>query len=192
MPSTVATKKRIAVARPLKVLVPLIQQELVSGDKAGLEHYRQAGEMLIEAREQVAAGRWSAWLTKNFALSKMTAWRYMRLAELPARIVHDTDGQTLSGALGHDQSPSARRAGAYRPIREFTRAVPVDDFRQEQQQREEEVRLHREIAVQLVDIGYRALATRLHPDRGGSKDAMVRLNRVRDELKAVAETRRFL
>jgi hypothetical protein len=51
--------------------------------------------------------------------------------------------------------------------------------------------LHRDLALELIDIGFKALATRLHPDRGGSKDAMRRLNRVRDELKTVAASRRF-
>jgi hypothetical protein len=36
------------------------------------------------------------------------------------------------------------------------------------------------------------MATRLHPDRGGSRDAMQRLNTVRDELKSIAATRRFV
>jgi hypothetical protein len=36
------------------------------------------------------------------------------------------------------------------------------------------------------------MATRLHPDRGGSKYAMARLNCVRDELKSIAKTRRFV
>jgi hypothetical protein len=47
------------------------------------------------------------------------------------------------------------------------------------------------LAVELVDIGFKALATRLHPDHGGSEQAMRRLNRVRRELKSVAKTRRF-
>ena len=49
-----ARKQATRIARPVKVLVPLIQDELVAGDRAGLEHYRVAGEMLLEAREQVA------------------------------------------------------------------------------------------------------------------------------------------
>jgi hypothetical protein len=42
-------------------------------------------------------------------------------------------------------------------------------------------------AEEAHDLGgeYRALATKLHPDRGGSKEAMARLNRVRDELKQI-------
>ena len=68
----------------------------------------------------------------------------------------------------------------------------TDFYTQEKQTRNDEVRLHRELAVELVDIGFKALASRLHPDRGGSKDAMSRLNRVREELKGLAETRRFI
>jgi hypothetical protein len=60
------------VARPLKVLVPLIKDELVAGNEAGLEHYRHAGDLLNEARDsgQVPPGSWSRWLTTNFALSQ--------------------------------------------------------------------------------------------------------------------------
>jgi hypothetical protein len=38
---------------------------------------------------------------------------------------------------------------------------------------------------QVIDAGYRALAARLHPDTGGSHEAMARLNQVRDRLKRV-------
>jgi hypothetical protein len=184
--------ERTAVARPLKVLVPLIQQDLEAGDSAGLDHYRRAGEKLSEAREQVTAGRWGAWLSKNFELSRVTAWRYMKLAQQPERFAGETNGKSLTDAIGERRSDQKRQAGQWRPIKDFTSKVPVDDFRQEQQRREDEVKLHREIALQLVSLGYRALATRLHPDHGGSKEAMVRLNRVRDELNAIANTRRFL
>ena len=194
MPSTAVAKRSSnqSIARPLKVLVPLIQEELTAGDSAGLEHYRQAGEMLLEAREQVAAFKWGGWLSKNFTLSRTTAWRYMKLAEVadakPGRFVHET---TIHAAIGERPSDSAKRVGGFQPIREFTARVDTDRLSQERQVRDEEVGLHRELALELIDIGFKALATRLHPDRGGSKDAMRRLNRVRDELKGVAETRRF-
>lgn len=46
------------VARPLKVLVPLIKEDLESGreasERAGLPYYRAAGEKMIEAKEQIA------------------------------------------------------------------------------------------------------------------------------------------
>jgi hypothetical protein len=189
--TTVAIKGERHVARPLRVLVPLIQEELHAGDTAGLEHYRRAGEMLLEARAQVAPFKWGAWLSKNFDLSRTTAWRYIRLAERAedGRSVH---GTTLTAAVGESMSDSARRIGAFRPIGQFTAKVDTDRLAQERQSREEEMRLHREIAEELIDVGYRALATRLHPDKGGSKDAMRRLNRVREDLKSFASTRRFV
>ncbi len=42
----------------------------------------------------------------------------------------------------------------------------------------------RKLARHLIDVGYRALALRLHPDMaGGSSEAMTRLSRVRDSLR---------
>jgi hypothetical protein len=35
------------------------------------------------------------------------------------------------------------------------------------------------LALQLIDIGYKVLSVKLHPDKGGSHDAMRRLNKVR-------------
>jgi hypothetical protein len=180
-----------AVARPLKVLVPLIAGELTAGDTVAREHYRRAGELLLEARDQVAAFKWGAWLSKNFALSRVTAWRYMKMAEK----IH-ADPSIVS----HGKQPSMRQTIRpnegyahvhWRPVIDATKQINVDEFAEVRQARNQEIELHRELALELIDVGFKALATRLHPDRGGSKDAMRRLNRVRDELKAVAESRRF-
>jgi hypothetical protein len=68
------------IARPLKALIPLIQSELQQGNSAGREHYRAAGQMLIEAKEQVPHGGWGRWLTKNFDMAQRTAQEYMAWA----------------------------------------------------------------------------------------------------------------
>src|SRR5215475_10536310 len=104
-----ATRKN-QIARPLKVLVPLIKEEINAGNEAGLEHYQRAGEMLLEAKDQVAHGSWSRWLTKNFELSQSTAGRYMKLARLaetdPAKFGASAD---FAEALGH-RAPRERHA----------------------------------------------------------------------------------
>ena len=68
---------RRAVARPLKVLVPLTQEELIAGNEAGMEHYIKAGRMLNEVKEsdQVAYGSWVRWLKTNFKLSHKSSRR---------------------------------------------------------------------------------------------------------------------
>jgi hypothetical protein len=175
------------VARPLKILVPLIKDELTAADEAGLDHYRKAGQMLVEAKEQVAYGSWARWLTKNFELSQSNARRYMRLARLD-----DTSlltGSNLKQAIGEKE---ARPRASWKPVFEAADRVNVTRLADERQSRDDEIKLHRKIALELIDLGYRALATRLHPDRGGSRDAMGRLNVVRDELKSIAATRRFV
>lgn len=187
-PSAVAVRTKSQIARPLQVLVPLIQEEIAEGNSAGLEHYRQAGELLLEAREQVAQFKWTKWLKANFELSQRTAYDYMMLAE---RIREDPDilqtsAKTIIGILHpkEQQKRAARRAA-------FNLHKPVDMFRAARQARAEETRLLRILAVQLIDVGFKALATRLHSDHGGSDIAMRRLNRVRRELTSVAKSRRF-
>lgn len=194
MRAAVAIKEKAHIARPLPVLVPLIQGELAAGNRAGLEHYRRAGELLIEAREQVAPFKWGKWLAKNFNIPRSTAYGHMQLAQ---RFREDPDlgaggARSLNSVARPNKQQNEQRARtAWREVREVASAVAVDEYAEAKQARSQEIQLHRDLALELIDIGFKALATRLHPDRGGSRDAMRRLNRVRDELKAVATTRRF-
>jgi hypothetical protein len=151
-----ATRKPTTVARPLKVLVPLIKEDLADAEAAGLEHYRRAGELLLEAKEQVPYGAWTRWLSTHFALSRKTAYRYMALAE--SCVVH---GTTQHDAIGERQSVAARRRAGWRRQADDVGAL----------------------AVQLIDLGYKLLAKRLHPDTGGSTEDMMRLTHVRNVLR---------
>jgi hypothetical protein len=184
------------IGRPLKMLIPMIQSELQQGNAAGQEHYRRAGEMLIEAKDQVSYGQWNRWLAKNFDLSARTAQHYMQWAR-HAEQIRTGRAETAYTSLyqmrgGTERDREHRNSKQQQDFRRILRDVARDDFVQERQTRDDEIRKHRKLAEELIDIGYRGLATRLHPDRGGSKDAMSRLNRVRDELKQIAQTRRFV
>jgi hypothetical protein len=57
---------------------------------------------------------------------------------------------------------------------------------QEEMARKQEREAQRDLALRIIDIGYKALAKELHPDKGGSRDMMSRLNRARDHLKTMA------
>lgn len=194
MSTAVAIRASTKLGRPLKILIPLIKQDIERGDRAGMQYYADAGDKLLEAKPQVAHGYWGTWVSKNFELGQHTARRYMQLARLRAD-QNERGARVLPSSLremtGNTERTRESRASE-RPFRAVLQELDTDFYTQEKQTRDEEVRLHREMALELVDIGYKALATRLHPDRGGSKDAMSRLNRVRDELKGIAETRRFV
>lgn len=192
--AVVPVSKR-AISRPLKVLVPLIQGELQMGNNAGHEHYRRAGEMLNEAKEQVGHGGWGRWLAKNFDLTDRTARKYMQWARIHNEIgtggsEMPTSMRDMTGVRERDREE--RNSKQQQDFRRTLRDVAREEFVQERQTRNDEIQLHRELAEELVDLGYRALATRLHPDRGGSKDAMSRLNRVREQLRQFAQTKRFV
>lgn len=71
-----------------------------------------------------------------------------------------------------------------RPVREvYVYPLNVERMRQEAQAKEREQQLQRALGLQLINIGYKVLATKLHPDKGGSREAMTRLNKVRDMLR---------
>jgi hypothetical protein len=185
---SLAVKARSQIARPLQVLVPLIQDEIAEGNSAGLAHYRQAGELLLEARDQVAEFKWGKWLKDNFALGRTTAFYYMKLAER----VHANPKlvQTSEQSMYEIVAPRQRQK-RIEQRQAFHTKNPIDVFATVRQERGEEIRLLRLLAIELIDVGFKALATRLHSDHGGSDQAMRRLNRVRRELKAVAQHRRF-
>lgn len=189
--STVVKMKQRPVARPLKVLVPLIQQELAFATKAGFDYYCNAGRLLAEAKAQKTSETWGRWLSKHFEISSNQAARYINLARrVDAGEVKDPGDEhfSLEGALGEKR----KRRNAWRAMFKDAAKPDVALLAEERQSREKEIALHREIALQLIDLGYRAMATRLHPDHGGSQEAMSRLNTVRDELKSVAAVRRFI
>jgi hypothetical protein len=198
MPSAAAVvRKTQQIARPLKVLVPLIQEELIAGNEAGMDHYIKAGRMLNEVKDsgQVAYGSWGRWVKDNFNISRMTASDYMRIA---SKVAEDPSCKasltSIDAAL--DREPrtikSVTKKNKLKSLFDGVDNVNVTGFVKAWENKTNEIKLHRDIALQLIDLGYRAMATRLHPDAGGSKDAMARLNTVRHELKELAATRRFV
>lgn len=185
----VAVRTKSQIARPLSVLVPMIQEEVLAGNEAGKEHYYQAGKLLLEVRDsgQVADFKWNKWLSENFSLSYRTAYRYMAFAE---RVDEDPSLLTTLSSMFEIISPDEHQTRKKRRAA-FKLHKPIDRFAAERQARADETKLHRALALELIDIGFKALATRLHPDHGGTDNAMRRLNRVRRELNAVAKHRRF-
>lgn len=194
----VAVIRKTQVSRPLKVLVPLIQEELIAGNEAGMDHYIRAGRMLNEVRdsEQVPYGSWGRWLKGNFNLSQKTAIDYMHIARRADKegSSFNSSVKTIDEAVGRPSRTikSVTKANKLKSLFDGVDRVNVTRLADERQSREEEIKLHRDLALKLIDLGYRAMATRLHPDQGGSRDAMSRLNTVRDELKSIAESRRFV
>jgi hypothetical protein len=118
----------------LAVAASPVQQQ---GNSAGREHYCRAGEMLIEAKEQVALGGWPRWLMKNFELSRVTANRYMRMHRDAADhgVIH-TSIRAMIGNTTRDREE--RQSKQQQEFRRVMREVARDDFVQERQDRQDD------------------------------------------------------
>lgn len=183
----VTTPKTKAVARPLRQLVPLIKKDLEQGkdaaDRAAMPYYRAAGEKMLEAKQQIPHGEFVEWIKHNFKIGKTQATRYMALAK-------SSEARGFSSIASFEREvlkrePFGRGPSWQEPVKQIVNKVDTEmlNRRAAEMAKAEERKAQHQLAIQLIDIGYRVLAAKLHPDKGGSRAAMARLNEVRDRLK---------
>jgi hypothetical protein len=186
---------RKEVTRSLKTLEGLIKEKLKQADEAAEEarqpFYEEIGPLLVEAQEQHfdSLSLFYNWATTKFGKSQTQISRYVSHAR--------GGGSTRFKSLGESRYVAKGRGG-HGEIRPASRSwvAPVDDvaerarreaFRLAQEDaltRAQEREAERKLALRLIDIGYKVLAKELHPDKlRGDRDAMQRLNRVRDKLR---------
>jgi hypothetical protein len=154
----------------------LIQAELEAGDSAGIEHYRRAGELLLEAKAQLLHGEWKGWIERNFHRSAKTASEYMKLAEA----VKSEPRRVFASLRAATRPTAGSKVSWQQPVQQIISRVNTEALAKEYQDRNRETAEMHKLGHQLIDIGYKTLAATLHPDkRGGSNQAMARLNKVR-------------
>jgi hypothetical protein len=76
--------------------------------RAGLEHAKTAGELLLEAKRQCPHGQWLPWLEAKMRFSARTAQAYMRIAEHWPELEAKAQGLahlTVEGALEYLAEP---------------------------------------------------------------------------------------
>jgi len=199
MVTLVSSEGKMTV-RPLSVLVQLIKQDIERGNEAsraaGLPHYRAAGEKMLEAKAQLPHGEFTGWIRRHFNLGGRAARLYMSLAHATKDIEKGTaippeqrDITFQEAIRKHTKNVNFGKPAAWRAeIDDSVRRVLDSAKRLEKENltRQQERAAEKNLALQLISIGFKALASKLHPDKGGTKDAMMRLNRVRDRLKAHA------
>jgi hypothetical protein len=181
------------VARPLRVLVPLIKEALSNGkqasERAGMPYYQTAGELMLEAKPQLSHGEFGPWIKRNFNIGPQHASRYMAFARATAgkqnsRFENFSDFMRKDGG-DPSYGKVVRKQDWHAPVKEqIDRAKrEAERLREESLTRQQERQAEQGLALRLIEIGYKVLAKELHPDKGGSRDAMARLNKVRDRLK---------
>jgi hypothetical protein len=171
-----------------------LEQAREASERAGMPYYKAAGQKMLEAKGQLAQGEFESWVKRNFNISTSHARQYMALAHATRDIENEAAAHFTSikdfrrRGLGHDiptrggglRQPTWR-AGVNESVERARREA--DRIREAELTRQQEREAEQRLALRLIEIGYKVLARELHPDKGGSRDAMARLNRVRDRLK---------
>lgn len=191
MTSQVTQTSQGAVARPLRVLVPLIKEDLEqardASERAGMPYYRAAGEKMIEAKSQLSRGEFGPWIKRNFNLGNTQAALYMSLVRATVNI--ENYAQAPKSLHEHRINRGQRQTVYPKPWHEGVKESvdrakrDAERIREAELTRQQEREAEHKLALRLIEIGYKVLAKELHPDKGGSRDVMARLNRVRDRLK---------
>jgi hypothetical protein len=182
MTTATATQDEQPIARPLRELARLIHKDLEAAEHAGMPFYLAAGEKLLEAKSQLPHGEFGPWIKHNLEISRTSAHRYMKLAQANgAQMFHAGNISSMRDFrrrhLGEDTSRKARP-------REWTEQAKR--LLQDGAGRTSDRRAQYDLALKIINTGYRSLAAKLHPDVGGSQIEMATLNRARDHLKQFA------
>lgn len=178
------------LVRPLKVLAPLIRRDVENAKEAGKMFYIAAGIKLIEAKDQCEHGDWGVWLDDNFEFSQSEASTWMKWAktENETRISFSTKEEFLRHTRPSRSKNSQRKFREYQPpVDRILSGISAKEMAERASTAAKEHILERNLAMKLIGIGYKVLSIKLHPDKGGSEDAMKRLNKVRARLKEAYE-----
>jgi hypothetical protein len=176
------------VVRPPEVLAPLIQQDLAEANQAAAQaampYHQAVGEKLLEAKASLAHGEFESWIKRNLKISQRQARRYMQLARsaIENGPASPNSFKSISDAVRQTSDPNynRRRSKATKepPPRADTEAVAKT----------------RKLAEAMVNIGYKSLAMKMHPDCGGNTIEMASLNDVRgillELIRAIRPARR--
>ena len=175
------------IPRPLHVLAALIEKDLRQGkeaaQRAAMPYYRAAGEKLIEAKEQLPQDEFLRWVKRHFAIGKSTAYVYMNYADT-VTLSSELEFSSLSDFIRKTSQPNYNRPPTWRTPVKPVAPAPVPPIRARV---DPEPAARRELAQEIIALGYKAKAMRLHPDQKGSSEDMIRLNAVRDWLKTNVE-----
>ena len=127
----------------------------------------EVGLLLLEAKgednERLSTEEFRQWCRINFGIGLTQAYEYIKLT--------DEEGRSRRNSGGPKKGSKRKKV-----------ALPSDD---DEEREEAERRTQRKLALELTNIGYKALAVKLHPDQGGSTQEMSRLTQVRDQVRTV-------
>jgi len=139
---------------------------------------REIGECLDELQPQIPGGAsgWAAYLRKHFDYSVARAQRHIAFYRKELRDQRKYERLAHAG-VGGNKNYSKTYEAIKPQLRQFDAEARRNIAQLDQRAAQ------RKLGHQLIDIGYRALAVKCHPDKGGSDAMMANLTAVRDRLR---------
>lgn len=181
------------MGQTLRALVPRIRTNLkkmeVIAERATTEIRRAIGRDLVAAKKLcIGSGvDWWNWLDNNFAMARITANRYMSLANDRSSVTSITEHlrkKSPNYALPRQSVTDIEEDMAGKKI---LSGISTGIFVERTLTVSKEKGLKKKMALELVDAGFRALSIKAHSDTGGSDEVMRRLTEVRTTLKDAIE-----
>jgi hypothetical protein len=176
-----------AVARPLKVLLPLIKENLRKAkevaDSAASPYYLSVGEALLEVRKDPKnKGQWERLVKGYLGINPATAWRYMDYAEQINNLAIGQDSTFYQYRKLKRNPPKNKTKFTYSQSENgATNAQSENGTTNAQSERlavgDQKMKSLHALVKEAFDIGYKKMAHRYHPDKkGGSNEKMKELN----------------
>jgi hypothetical protein len=109
--SSVKGKGAASAAPTLGELATEIRAMMEKGDRTALDHALEVGALLIQAKPQVAKGRWEIWVRETLGMPRNQSARCIRFASNVSRVIHcktvrEAD-ELLRKPSGKPKQPSA-------------------------------------------------------------------------------------
>jgi hypothetical protein len=141
--------------------------------------FRLLRETFDEEREFVAYCRERFPLIQNNVRVEYTAYH----KKLTPKLKTSRAVLKVYPPIRHTVQPGYRKGYAEEQYRRIVDKAALDEkLKIERQKAEKEAQLIHKMAVEIVNVGFRVLSVKLHPDKGGSHDAMRRLNQAKKLL----------
>lgn len=147
-------------------------------------HRSEMRELLVEAKKTCGTGRngtWLKWVSANhdvLGFDHHQAARYM-LSDRAYTLYQNREAKRLR-ERNQEMSQALREQKADQAAARATQAQAVDVRRADRADVEKT-----QMALDLISAGYRALAMKFHPDKGGSAEQQAALTAARDRLVAL-------
>jgi hypothetical protein len=151
-----------------------------AANAAARPYWLRTGQLLAQAKSKFLYDNekrpreFYDWVERQFGLRRRSCDQYMLAAKSTTNDVglRIADSQSLRGALkaaGHETGKPNPKSWVH-PIREELKLIDFAALRKEHLKRVEERALQKQLALKLIDIGFKVLAVQLHPDKkGGSR-----------------------